>query len=409
MTGNGAEEEPMYEKVSIGSALTGVYPPMEIVFARGEGMNLYDENERSYLDFLSGIAVNALGHGDEAVRQALRAQIDRLLHVSNLFATRPMLDLAERLAAHSFADSVFFCNSGTEAVEGALKFARRWAHSIGGPGKSEIIAFRGGFHGRTMGSLSVTLKPSIREPFEPLLSRISFASFNDLGSVSELLNPNTAAVVIEPIQGESGVHLADPKFLAGLRELCDMFHAALIFDEVQCGLGRTGHLFAHQSAGVSPDLMALAKPLGGGLPCGAVLANQAITAAMQVGDHGSTFGGNPLACAAGGAVLERVLSDGFLERVRSTGDYLERCLRELAAGHSDRIGDVRGVGLMWGVDLKTPAGPVISRCRDHGLLIGGSGAQTIRLLPPLICEREHVDQALAILERAITASAAATP
>ena len=376
--------------------LMQTYKRADIVLERGEGVYLYDSDGRRYLDFTSGIAVAALGHSDPDVAAAVADQARTLTHVSNLYYTAPQVELAKRLVDHSFADRVFFTNSGTEAIEGALKFARKRARKQFGEGKHEIVAFTGGFHGRTMGALSITYKSIYREPFAPLVPGVHFAAFNDLAAARDLIGPATCAVVVEPVQGEGGIHAATPEFLRGLRELCDRHAALLIFDEIQCGLGRTGRLWAHEAHGtpVVPDIMTLAKPLANGLPIGAILLTEEVAAAVGYGEHGSTFAGGPVVCRAAEVVFDRVSDPAFLAAVAENGQRLRQALLAL---NSPRVVEVRGVGLLVGVELDVPAAPIIAAAREKGLLIINAGENVLRIAPPLIVSGEHVDAAVAIL------------
>lgn len=367
-------------------------PPF--VLERGEGVFLYDAEGRRYLDFVAGIAVNALGYGHPAVLQAIQEQAERLIHVSNLYHTAPHVELARRLVEHSFADRVFFCNSGSEAVEGAIKFARKWARVNFGEGKTGIVAFTGGFHGRTMGALAATARETYQAPFRPLMPGVRFAAFNDLKDAAAKIDDATCAVIVEPVQGEGGIRPAEAGFLAGLRELCDQHHALLIFDEVQCGLGRTGTLWAHQAYGVTPDIMTLAKPLANGLPIGAILATEDVAGVIQPGDHGSTFAANPLVCHVACTVFDIVSHPDFLARVRTNGEYLLSGLRALAA---PQVTEVRGRGLMIGLQLVGEAQPAIAAGYERGFILVNAGPEVLRLVPPLIIEREHMDALLEIL------------
>ena len=371
------------------------YRRADVVLARGEGVHLYDSDGRRYLDFMSGIAVAALGHADPAVTAAVAEQAATLTHVSNLFYTAPQVGLARRLVTHSFADRVFLTNSGAEAIEGALKFARKWARERGA-GKHEIVAFGGSFHGRTMGALSITYKAAYRDPFAPLLPGVCFAPFNDLDAARAMISDDTCAVVVEPVQGEGGIHAATPEFLRGLRALCDRHGALLIFDEIQCGLGRTGRLWAHEAHGtpVVPDIMTLAKPLANGLPIGAILLTEEVAAAVGYGEHGSTFAGGPVVCRAAEVVFDRVSDPAFLAAVAENGQRLRQALLAL---NSPRVVEVRGVGLLVGVELDVPAAPIIAAAREKGLLIINAGENVLRIAPPLIVSGEHVDAAVAIL------------
>lgn len=372
---------------------TYIRPP--VVFSHGQGVHLYDVDGNRYLDFSAGIAVTALGHSDEIWANAIAEQAGRLSHVSNLYHTLPQVELAQRLVENSFADKVFFCNSGSEANETALKFARKFARSRSDAGsKTNIIAFYGSFHGRTMGALSTTYKDKYRQPFEPLIPGVTFTEFNNLEAAIAAVNPNTCAVIVEPVQGEGGIHPADQAFLAGLRKLCDENDTLLIFDEVQCGLGRTGTLWAHERSGVTPDIMTLAKPLAGGLPIGATLVTDAVSGVIKPGDHGNTFAGGPLVCTAANVVFDRINDPAFLAHVQETGNYL----RESIAGiDSSLVTSVRGQGLLIGVELSVPVAPIITVAREQGLLVINAGENVLRLCPPLIVSKEDVDQALDIL------------
>jgi acetylornithine/N-succinyldiaminopimelate aminotransferase len=361
-------------------------PPFVLV--GGEGVTLYDSDGNPYTDWVAGIAVNALGYNAPEINAAIQAQLNTgMLHVSNLYHTAPHVALAQALTAHSFADRAFFCNSGTEANEAALKFARKWATSKT-TGKNEIITFSGGFHGRTMGALAMTPREKYQAPFAPMMPGVRVATFNDLDSVAALISQQTAAVIVEPIQGEGGVNVADTAFLQGLRQLCDDHDALLIFDEVQCGVGRTGDLWAHQHSGITPDIMTLAKPLAGGLPIGAVLCTEHAAAAMQPGDHGSTFAGGPVVTAAALAVLERVNTPEFLSDVRAIGAYLLEKLQSLDNPH---IIEVRGRGLMVACAFDMPVNAIIQAGYAHGLLLVNAGANVLRFVPPLIVTQSHVD------------------
>ncbi|HOG47591.1 MAG TPA: aspartate aminotransferase family protein [Anaerolineae bacterium] len=377
------------------------YKRAPFVLERGEGVYLYDAAGRRYLDCVSGIAVNALGYGDPEVLAALTAQAGRLAHCSNLYHSAPQALLARDLVQRSFADRAFFSNSGTEACEAALKFARKWQR-VNHPGEDRagIVAFTGSFHGRTMGALAATHREKYRQPFEPLVPGVSFAPFNDVAAARAAIGPHTGAVIVEPLQGEGGVNPARPEFLCELRRACDEQGALLIFDEVQCGLGRTGTLWAHEAARVAPDLMTLAKPLGGGLPIGAVLLTQRVADAIVPGDHGSTFAANPIICAVARVVLQRVSAPAFLAGVRERGRELEAGLNGLKARHPI-IRDVRGCGLIWGLELAVDAAPLIGRGYEHGLVMANAGDRVLRLLPPLVVSKEHIDEAVAIIDQVL--------
>lgn len=380
-------------------ALLPVYRRAPLEIARGEGVYVYDPDGRAYLDFVSGIAVNALGYGDDGIRTAIEAALSSgVLHASNLYHTAPARALATALADRSFASKVFFCNSGAEANEGAFKFARRWALSHRGPGKHEILALRGSFHGRLFASLAATDRPSYRAPFRPLAGGVGIVE-RDVSALDIALNPETvAALIVEPVQGEGGVRVLDGDFIRALRDMTQAREIALIFDEVQCGLGRTGHLFAYQRHGVEPDLLTLAKPLAGGLPMGAVLLNEQIASAIRPGDHATTFGGGPLVASVALHVLERVSDAGFLAGVRERGLWLGQELRAIA-DRTGRVRAVRGMGYMWGIDLTRAASEVVTAALEEGLLVCTAGEHTLRLLPPLIATREDLAQGLGILER----------
>lgn len=372
--------------------------PFEIV--RGAGVELFDSEGRAYLDFTSGIAVNALGYGDPGLTAAMHAAADGLVHVSNLFRTAPGEELAARLVERSFADTVFFCNSGAEANEGAFKVARRWARARGGTAKHGIVALRGAFHGRLSATLAATDRPQYRLPFRPLAGGISIHE-RDLTALAAVLDPEaTAAVILEPVQGEGGVRVLDAGFLRELRALTRERDILLIYDEIQCGLGRTGKLFGYEHSGAVPDIMTLAKPLAGGLPMGAILMTADAASAMQPGDHGSTFGGGPFVASVANHVVDRLSDPALLEHVAVTGNWLGGQLAAMAE-RTGKLRAVRGVGFIWGVDVHEKAGNVIARARDAGLLLVSAGDFTIRLLPPLVATREELARGLAILEAAL--------
>ncbi len=362
----------------------------EFVLERGQGVWLYDAEGKEYLDACSGIAVNALGYQSKTIVDAIRQGAEGLLHVSNLYHTAPQALLARDLVESSFADRVFFCNSGTEANEGALKFARKWARSKGHTGKTGYVAFTGSFHGRSMGSLSVTATEKYRAPFEPLISNVAFAEYNNLDSARQVIDQNTCAVIVEPVQGEGGVTPADPEFMTGLRALCNEVGALLIVDEVQCGLGRTGVLWAHEGYGITPDVMTLAKPLAGGLPMGAILLTQNVADALGPGDHASTFAAGPLVSSVAHAVFKQISAANFLNDVKTKGDYLGSKLRDEVAG-SALIEKVRGKGFMWGLISVPPAGDIVAEARNHGLIILVAGPNVVRLLPPLTMMKAEID------------------
>ena len=381
-------------------ALLGLYKRAPIEIVRGEGVELFDAEDRAYLDFTSGIAVNALGYGDPGLREALHAAADGLVHVSNLFRTAPGEQLAARLVELSFASKVFFCNSGAEANEGAFKFARKWARSTTGPAKTDIIALRGAFHGRLFASLAATDRPGYRAPFRPLAGGVSIVE-RDIEDLAVVLDPETvAALILEPVQGEGGVRVLDHGFVREVRALTRERRVALIFDEIQCGMGRTGTVFAYEQIGVEPDMLTLAKPIAGGLPMGAVLINDRIAATVNAGDHGTTFGGGPFVASVALHVLDRIADPALLAHVQSAGNWIGSELRAISA-RTGHVRAVRGVGFMWGMDVTEPAGDVVARAREAGLLVLTAGDHTVRILPPLIATREDLERGLSILEQVI--------
>jgi len=370
-----------------------------IEMAAGEGVYLIDTDGNRYLDFVSGIAVNALGYGDAGLVSVMREAANGLLHVSNLYWTAPATRLAAAFVEHSFASKIFFCNSGAEANEAAFKFARRWARTLG-DAKRDIIALRGSFHGRLFASLAATDRPGYRMPFRPLAGGIGIVERNIDDIARALSAETTAALILEPVQGEGGVRVLDAEFVQAVRELTRERQVALIFDEIQCGLGRTGTLFAYQRLGVEPDLLTLAKPVAGGLPMGVTLVNSEIAAAMQPGDHGTTFGGGPFVARVAEYVLERLSEPSLLASVRDNGAWFGGQLRELAR-RTGRIRGVRGVGYMWGIDVMGTAAHVVSEAQAAGLLVCSAGEYTVRLLPPLVATRDDLAQGLALLEQVL--------
>ena len=381
------------------SAILGTYKRAPVELVRGSGVYLYDAEGKAYLDFGSGIAVNSLGYDDAGLKAALHAAAEGLIHTSNLYHTAPGERLAAALVARSFASKVFFCNSGAEANEGAFKFARRWARTQG-DAKHEIIALRGAFHGRLFGTLAATDRPNYRLPFRPLAPGISIFE-RDLKELDAALDADTvAAVIVEPIQGEGGVRVLDHGFLRELRAVTASRNIALIFDEIQCGLGRTGSLFAYEQIGVVPDMVTLAKPLAGGLPMGAVLMTEPIASAMQYGDHGTTFGGGPFVASVALHVLDRLSDPALLEHVRETGAWFGQELGEIAH-RTSRIRQVRGTGFIWGLDVMGTAAHVMSEAQANGLLVLTAGEYTVRLLPPLVATKEELARGLQILEEVL--------
>jgi predicted acetylornithine/succinylornithine family transaminase len=395
------EEEVIEATASTKTSLLGTYKRAPMEFVKGEGVELIDADGKRYLDFASGIAVNALGYGDAGIARVMNEALSSgMIHTSNLYRTCAGEQLADKLVECSFASKVFFCNSGAEANEGAFKFARRWARKIGTDAKVEIVALRGSFHGRLFASLAATDRPSYRAPFRPLAGAVSICE-RDLDDLETALDDETvAALIVEPVQGEGGVRVLDSDFLERLRILTAKREIALIFDEIQCGLGRTGHLFAYERSGVVPDMLTLAKPLAGGLPMGAVLVSEEIAAAIQPGDHGTTFGGGPLVSAVAGHVLDRLLDPTLLENVRENGAWLGEQLDAIAR-RSGRVRAIRGIGFIWGLDVVEPAGDIVKRGWDEGILTLTAGEHTLRILPPLIMDRDDLVRGLSIIEKII--------
>jgi len=379
--------------------LINVYGCLPLAFVKGRGSYLYDADGNRYLDFFCGLAVTSLGHGHPGVVRAIKDQAEKLTHVSNVFHCETTARLAQRLAEHFDGGKIFFCNSGAEANEAAIKLARRWGHEQGG-GRFEILATLGSFHGRTLATLTATGQEKYHQGFQPLMPGFRLIPFDDPAAARDAIGEQTVAIMVEPIQGEGGVVVPRVDYLKRLRELCDRARMLLIFDEVQVGMGRTGKLFAHQHAGVRPDILTLAKALGGGLPIGAMIAKSEIAASLGPGSHGSTFGGNPVACAAALAVLDALEKDHVLENATAIGDYLLAELRAIARGN-DRIAEVRGQGMIIGVVLKQEARPVVDACLKERLLVNATAGNVLRLLPPLNLSREEADQGLAIIRRAL--------
>lgn len=377
--------------------ILGTYKRAPMRFVSGRGVELFDETGKAYLDFASGIAVNALGYGDAGIRETIQGVLDTgVIHVSNLYKTEPGERLAHFLVERSFASSVFFCNSGAEANEGAFKFARRWGRATGTDAKTGIVALRGGFHGRLFASLAATDRPSYRAPFRPLAGGVSICEREAADLNTALDGETVAAVIVEPVQGEGGVRVIEPDLLRYLRKITSERDIALIFDEIQCGLGRLGALMAYETVGVVPDMVTLAKPLAGGLPMGAVLVSERIAATIKPGDHGTTFGGGPLVAAVADHVVRRLADPALLSGVRTNGAWMGDQLRGMAK-RSAKIRAVRGAGYMWGVDVVEPASAVVERGWGAGLLIITAGDHTLRLLPPLIASRADIERGLSIL------------
>ncbi|HIZ43963.1 MAG TPA: aspartate aminotransferase family protein [Firmicutes bacterium] len=381
--------------------LLHTYNRTPVVFDRGEGVYLYDVEGKQYLDFAAGIAVFGLGYHNQTFDNAVKAQVDKLIHTSNLYYNVPAIEAAEKLVKVTGMDRVFFTNSGTEAIEGAIKTARKYGINKDGRTDHEIIAMKHSFHGRSMGALSVTGNPHYQEDFRPLIGGIRFAEYNDLDSVRALVNDRTCAVILEPIQGEGGIYPADPEFLQGLRALCDEKDMLLIFDEIQCGMGRSGKMFAFEYAGVKPDVLAVAKALGNGLPIGAFLTNEK-AAVLVPGDHGSTYGGNPLVCAGASAVLDIFQNEGILENVNEVGAYLWKKLEEIRAKYPV-IRDHRGKGLIQGLEFEENPAPIAQEAIRNGVILITAENNVIRFVPPLVIRKEHVDEMAAVLERCIEA------
>jgi len=379
----------------------GLYARQPVAFVRGRGAELWDADGKRYLDFFAGVAVNNLGHCHPAVVNAIRTQAERLLHVSNHYHTAAIADLAELLCRHSFADRVFLCNSGAEANEAAMKLARRWGADHGG-GRYEILATTGSFHGRTFGTLTATGQEKYHRGFLPLLPGVRLVPYDDVAAMAAAVRDETVAILVEPIEGEGGVVVPRADYLPGLRELADRRNLLLILDEIQTGFLRTGRLFAYEHAGIVPDVMTLAKALGGGVPVGAMCTTERFAAAFTPGAHGTTFGGNPLACAAAAAAVAELVRPELAEHVRSVAAHFRARLDALAGRHRF-IRNVRGVGLMLGLELDGPGAAIVGRCLDGGLLINCTADRVLRFTPPLVVTREQVDEGFAILERALAA------
>ncbi len=383
------------------------YARIDLAFERGEGPYLFTTDGQRYLDFAAGIAVNALGHSHPHLIEALTRQAGKLWHCSNLYEIPDGKRLADRLAAASFADRVFFCNSGAEALEGAMKLARKYYHHKGQPERTRIITCEGAFHGRTLTTLSAAGNQKYLEGFGPATAGFDQVAFGNLNELRAAITPETAAVLVEPVQGEGGVRPASLEYLRGLRAVCDEFDLLLILDEVQCGVGRSGKLFAYEWAGIAPDVLATAKGLGCGFPLGAFMATERAAEGMLAGSHGSTFGGNPLAMAVGNAVLDVVLAPGFLEQVDGLARRLWQGLQDLVARYPDVLAEVRGAGMMLGLRCQVPNTEMVARLREAGLLTVGAADNTVRLLPPLIVEEAHIDEALGMIESVASAWAKA--
>ncbi|HEX4894097.1 MAG TPA: aspartate aminotransferase family protein [Hyphomicrobiaceae bacterium] len=372
--------------------LMPVYPRCEVRPVRGEGVYLYGEQGEKYLDFASGIAVNLLGHGHPHLTEAIAKQAATLVHVSNLYGSPQGEAFAQRLVDLTFADTVFFTNSGAEAVECAIKTARRYHHAKGNPHKHDLITFSNAFHGRTMATISATNQEKLRDGFAPLLPGFKVVEFDNLDAALAAVDENTAGFLLEPIQGEGGIRPASHEFIAGLRAVCDEKDLMLVFDEVQCGVARTGTLYAYEQYGVEPDIMASAKGIGGGFPLGACLATEKAASGMVIGTHGSTYGGNPLAMAAGQAVFDVIANDEFLANVRQMGERLRSALEQMIPNHDHIFESVRGTGLMLGIKMKTDSRQFVNWLRGQGLLTVAAGDNVMRVLPPLVIDESHIKE-----------------
>ena len=381
------------------SALVQNYARIDVAFERGEGAYLYANDGRRFLDFASGIGVTSLGHAHPEVTKALKDQADKVWHVSNLYNIDPQTRLAERLVAHSFADRAFFCNSGAEAVEASFKMARIYHNTNEDTARYRVITAANAFHGRTLATIAAGGQAKHLDGFGPRVDGFDQIALNDLKAAKAAVGPETAAIIVEPVQGEGGIHLADPDFLAGLRALCDEAGILLIYDEIQCGMGRTGKLWAHEWSGVAPDIMTLAKALGNGFPIGAVLATEAVAETLVPGKHGTTFGGNPLATSVANAVLDEMLADGFLDHAERMGALLRKRLEGLI-GNKRVFSEVRGVGLMLGLQCTDSNLELMAALRDEGVLSVVADGNVLRLLPPLIIGEAEIDEACAAVERA---------
>lgn len=380
--------------------LMHTYNRYPVVLDHGKDMYLYDTNDKEYLDFTSGIGVYALGYKDEEYNLALKEQVDLLMHTSNYFYSIPTLSAAKKLAKASGMDRVFFTNSGAEAVEGAIKLARKYFYKKTGKTGGEIISMDHAFHGRSMGALSVTGTKKYREAFEPLIGGVKFAEFNNIDSVKALINSNTCAIIMEPVQGEGGILPASLEFIKGIRELCNEKGILLIFDEIQCGMGRTGYMFAYQGYDVKPDIMTSAKALGCGVPVGAFATVESVAAVFEPGDHGTTYGGNPFVCAAVSKVFDMFESKDILDNVNKMGKYLSEQLDDLVKDY-DIIKEHRGKGLMQGLEFSVPVKDIIADALDMGLILISAGTNVIRFLPPLILDKSHIDEMIKILEKCL--------
>ena len=378
--------------------LMHTYNRFPVAIRKGRGMKVWGTDGKEYLDFLGGVAVNCLGHCHPKVVIAIQKQAQRLIHISNYFHIESQTKLAKILVENSFADKVFFCNSGAEANEAAIKLARRYFKEVSGKNKFEIITAFNSFHGRTLGTLSATGQEKFKIGFDPLVPGFTHVDFNDIGAIENAITKNTCAVMLEPIQGESGVKIPAPDYLGEVRKLCDRHGILLILDEVQTGMGRTGKLFAYEHSGITPDIMTLAKGLGGGVPIGAMLATDTVAAAFVPGTHGSTFGGNPLACSAAIATIDVLIEDGFiLDQCKRMGEYFKKKLEELHKEFPSIIAEVRGVGLLIGMELTRDGAPIVQACLERGLLINCTAGNILRFMPALIITEKEIDHLVDVL------------
>lgn len=373
------------------------YNRYPVVLDHGEGVYLYDMSGKKYLDFGGGIAVCALGYSSDSFKEALKEQIDKGIHFSNYFYSEPLVKAARGLAEATGMEQVFMANSGTEANEGALKLARKYAILRGHEERHGIVSMNKAFHGRSMGALSVTGTAKYREAFEPMLPGVAFADYNDLDSVKDAVTDQTYAIIVEAVQGEGGIYPAEKSFLQGIRQLCTEKDIVMICDEIQCGMGRSGKMFAYQQYGIQPDIVTMAKGIGNGIPVGAFTTTREVGQAMVPGDHGTTFGGNPLACAAVAETLHIFKRENLTAHVEQMGAYLDRCLKKLAE-EKDCVVETRGMGLMRGLELSEPAGPYIAKALEMGVIFMSAGTNVIRFVPPLVIGREEIDEMLAVLE-----------
>ena len=381
-------------------AVMPTYARVDVAFERGEGAYLFDQNGRRYLDFGAGIAVVSLGHCHPHIVEALREQAGKIWHTSNLYRILGQERLAQRLVDHSFADSVFFCNSGAEAMECGLKMLRKYHDETGNPERYRVVACTNAFHGRTLATIAAAGQEKLLKGFGPAVDGFDHVAFENLNEMRAAITEETAAILVEPVQGEGGMRPASPEYLRGLRETADEYGLLLMFDEVQCGVGRTGKLFAHEWAGVEPDILAAAKGLGGGFPVGACLANERAAAVMGAGSHGSTFGGNPLAMAVAGGVLDIILADGFLDRVQAIAKAFRDRLETIAKAHPKVLSEVRGKGLMLGLKCVVENTALSAKLFENGLVTVVAGDNVVRIVPPLIIDESHVDEAAGIIEAA---------